>query len=63
LKIFDVGWVGVSIRITHLLSHQEQGHWLYFTKLQRVDAPLPSIQLGIDYVVYQPFLFKELSVI
>ena len=63
LKIFDIGWVGVAIRIAHLLAHQEERHWLYFTKLQGIDVPLPSIQLGIDYVVYQPFLFKELPIV
>ena len=63
LKIFDVAWVSISLRIAHLLSHQKERHWLYFTKLQRIDIPLPSVQFGIDYVVYQPFLFKELSIV
>lgn len=63
LKILDVGWVSISLWIAHLLPHQKEWHWLYFTKLQRIDVPLPSVQFGIDYVVYQPFLFKELSII
>lgn len=63
LNVFDIAWVGVSVGIRDLLSHSKQRHRLNFTKLQWINIPLPGVQLGIDYVVYQAFLFKELPIV
>ena len=63
MKIFYVGWISITIWISHLLAHHKEGHRLYLSQLYRIHIPLPSIQLRIDYVVYQPLLFEELPVV
>jgi hypothetical protein len=63
LKILYVGGISIPVRIRHLLTHHIQRHRLYLPQLHRIHIPLSSIQLRIDYVVYQPFLFEELPVV